>query len=318
MLGLLVGGMLAWSNSGAAGAGAEAIAGGLSHSCALQGGAVSCWGDNTYGQLGDGTNNSGLTPVAAAVVTSGVTAIATGLNHSCAIQGGAAYCWGSNSNGQLGNGTNTDSNVPVAVTGLGSGVTSISAGGSATATSDGHTCAVQSGSVVCWGYNASGQLGDGTTTDSSTPVSTGITSAVAAATGRDFSCALKSDGSVLCWGQNANGRLGDGTTSGRTSPVAVTGLGSGSGVTAITAGYNHACALQSGAAVCWGSDGSGQLGDGGNTDSSVPVAVFGPLTGVTAIAGGGAQGVQRQVSGEPAHCDRFDVLRVKTVQHARE
>ncbi|TAK59347.1 MAG: RCC1 repeat-containing protein [Dehalococcoidia bacterium] len=290
MLGLLIGAMFAWGNSGASGAGTDAVAGGLSHSCALRGGAVYCWGDNTYGQLGDSTNTPSLTAVAvtASGMGSGVTAIANGLYHSCAIDAsGGVWCWGRNNSGQLGDTTTTDSNFPVAVSGLTSGVTSISAGGA-------HTCAVQSGAAKCWGSDSLGQLGNGDPIgDSSTPVSVtgGLGTLVdAVAAGQNFACALKSGG-VSCWGANANGQLGDGLGAPwfpSTSPITVTGLGAGSGVTAITAGYNHTCAIVSGAAQCWGRDLSGQLGDGANTDSSIPLAVSGLASGVTAIAGGGA------------------------------
>jgi alpha-tubulin suppressor-like RCC1 family protein len=289
IIGLLIGAMFAWGNSGASGAGTDAVAAGLSHTCALRGGAVYCWGDNTYGQLGDSSNTPSLTAVAvtASGMGGGVTAIASGLYHSCAIDAsGGVWCWGHNNSGQLGDTTTTDSNFPVAVSGLASGVTSISAGGA-------HTCAVQSGAAKCWGSDALGQLGNSApNADSSTPVLvTGLGASVdAVAAGQNHACALKSGG-VSCWGANANGQLGDGLGAPwfpSTSPVTVSGLSAGSGVTAITAGYNHTCAIVSGAAQCWGKDTNGQLGDGGNSDSSIPLPVSGLSSGVTAIAGGGA------------------------------
>ncbi|MGA0971489.1 MAG: RCC1 domain-containing protein, partial [Ilumatobacteraceae bacterium] len=107
-----------------------------------------------------------------------------------------------------------------------------------------HTCAVLStGAVKCWGYNASGQLGDGTTTDRLTPTAvTGLSSDVTAiTTGRNHTCALRATGAVECWGYNFEGRLGDGSTTDRHTPTPVTGLSSD--VTAITAGTRHTCAL---------------------------------------------------------------------------
>jgi hypothetical protein len=144
------------------------------------------------------------------------------------------------------------------------------------------------GSVKCWGYNAQGELGDGTTTDSTTPVSvTGLASSVVAissSTGRQ-TCALETSGGIQCWGANYSGELGNGTTTNSSTPVDVTGLTSG--VLAISAGGNHSCAVTSaGAAKCWGSNGFGALGNNSNTNSSVPVNVFGLSTGVAAISAG--------------------------------
>jgi alpha-tubulin suppressor-like RCC1 family protein len=174
-----------------------------------------------------------------------------------------------------------------------------------------HTCALLSdGSARCWGANYYGQLGDGTTTGSSTPVAvSGLSNAVAIAAGWQHTCALLSDGTAMCWGWNLYGQLGDGTRTGSSTPVAVCATGATPPCTAANSNIltgavaiavagawifppglsSHTCAVVGdGSAMCWGANNTGQLGDGGacGYSCSTPVAVSGVSNTVAITAGG--------------------------------
>ena len=269
---------------------ATTITTGRGHSCALhEDDNISCWGNNDDGQLGNGTGGNhgdrSLVPVQVLGITDATT-ITTGWEHSCALHGdGIISCWGDNEDGQLGNGTGGNegkrSFVPVRVLDI-SNATAITAGRE-------HSCALhQDTTISCWGHNSSGQLGNGTRTDSSVPVGVlGISDATTITTGWEHSCALHGDGIISCWGDNEDGQLGNGTggNEGKRSfvPVRVLDI---SDATAITAGREHSCALhQDGTISCWGSNRSGQLGDGTDDSSLVPVQVPG-ITDTTAITAG--------------------------------
>lgn len=260
---------------------AAVLAAGDYHSCMITtAGGVKCWGDNGYGQLGNGTTTDSTTPVDVSGLTSGVTSVAAATNQTCALTtAGGVKCWGWNSYGELGDNTTTQRSTPVDVSGLTSGVAAITVGSH-------HACALTTtGGVKCWGYNTWGQLGDDTSTERHTPVDvSGLTSGIAAiAAGDSHTCAVTTTGGVKCWGRNGYGQLGDNTTTARSTAVAVSGLTSG--VSAIGAGYSHSCALTTAGGVkCWGDNGRGQLGDNTTTSHSTPVDVSGLTSGVSAIA----------------------------------
>ena len=279
-----------------------AISAGGDHTCGLvAGGEVQCWGDNYFGQLGDGTTANSALPGRVVELRYRVSAIAAGVDHTCVLTiVGGVQCWGDNESGQLGDGTTTNSTVPVDVIGLTSGVSAISAGWK-------HTCALTSGGgVKCWGNNYSGQLGDGTiTTDppngygKTMPVDViGLTSGVSAiAAGGQHTCALTTNGRVKCWGYNGAGQLGDGKYYDSSTPVNVSELTSG--VSAIAAGGNNTCALTAvGGVKCWGDNMGGQLGINMQANlSDTPVDVVGLTSGISAIVVGFGHSCAQAISG---------------------
>ena len=251
---------------------ATMVAAGMSHTCVLLAdGTVKCWGDNSFGQLGDGTNDSSFTPVSVSGI-SNATMVAAGMSHTCALLAdGTVQCWGYNGNGQLGYGGGGDSNVPVTVTGI-STATSISAGSGCA----NNTCAVLAdGTVQCWGDNSFGKLGNGGGGNSNIPVTaTGISTATAVSIGEIHACALLADQTMMCWGENGEGEFGNNTTSDSNVPVAAaTGI---STAINISVGYGQTCAVVAdGTLYCWGYNDSGKVGDGSGSDQLLPVEITG-------------------------------------------
>lgn len=223
---------------------------------------------------------------ALAAVTLIFPATAQGQAAASAKVSGSLQAWGNGLSGQLGNGTSTNSDQPVPVE-LPAGVTitAVSAGGK-------HTLALTStGQVLAWGNNFHGELGDGSSADSPTPVLVKLpkgTVATAVAAGDDVSMAVTSTGKVFAWGANQYGQLGDGSTQQARLPVAVV-LPRGTKVVAVGTSYNYSLALTTfGHVLTWGYNGSGQLGTGFATASEIPVRVKLPRgTTVTAVANGG-------------------------------
>lgn len=262
------------------------------------------WGDNFSGQIGNGGTATSNVPVAvtSSDVLSGkkIVGLAPGRDHSLALcADGTVAAWGSNASGQLGNGSGAPSTIPVAVSTSGvlssKKVVAIAAGAY-------HSLALCSdGTVVAWGLNSAGQLGNGNTSTSNVPVAVSTAGVlagqkvVALTAGKYFSAALLASGAVVTWGENTSGQLGNNSTTSSSLPVAVntSGMFATTTATAIAAGEAHCLALcANGALAAWGVNNDGQLGDGTTKMSKIPNAVTVSGTAlagktVTAIAAGG-------------------------------
>ncbi len=286
------------------------------HTCAIvDGGEVWCWGQNTYGQLGDGTTDSRSTPAPVVGITDAVE-VSVGSEHTCALKSDqTVVSWGRNWHGELGNGSTTDSAVPVPVLGL-ADVTDVSV-------SIGYSCAVSAGTIWCWGEDRDANFGNGTIEISShtTPVAaTGLTGVTQLSSGPGSSCAVVGGSALSCWGRDAFGNLegvsphdmgisdvvavdagidscavrstGEiycwgsptaGSIYSTPTPVHVEGV---SDAVDVEVGRGSICALDAeGDVLCWGEGDSGELGVPGGPDSSSPVAVP-TVSGATGISAG--------------------------------
>ena len=279
----------------ASAAAAALLSAGGSHTCAVfPSGALKCWGDNEFGQLGQGDptdrgDDPGELGDALPVIPLGngraVAAVSAGAGHTCAIlDTGAVRCWGAGGNGRLGLG---DSENRGELPGeMGEALPAVDLGTDRTAVDvtagQAHTCAIlDDGAVKCWGANGNGQLGIGDAEDRgdgpgemgdalpAVNLGAGRT-AVAISAGNRHTCAVLDDATVKCWGNGTNGRLGQGSTAhvgdgpgemGDALPAV--SLGTGRTATAVSAGGQHTCALLDDATVkCWGSGQAGRLGTG--------------------------------------------------------
>ncbi|CAN5823548.1 hypothetical protein BH11MYX4_BH11MYX4_39750 [soil metagenome] len=263
-------------------------------------GKLYAWGLDAKGQLGDGTttNKANIVPIPINDVVSLAVGGGTTYGFSCAAFGsGSSKCWGYNSaTYTLGDGMTSTSLTGVTPTGLEANVKTMVAG-------YGHGCGLLAdGAAKCWGYNTYGQLGNGTTTTSSTPIAVGLAGITQLYSGYYTVCALTGD-AAYCWGYNTYGQVGDGTTTSKSTPTLVLP----SGVASISPSYYHSCAVMTdGTVKCWGDNGNGSIGTG-TTGANVttPTAVVG-IDGI----GANLSGVAEVCAGYDHSCARLTDGRV--------
>ncbi|MBI4945906.1 MAG: T9SS type A sorting domain-containing protein [Bacteroidetes bacterium] len=262
---------------------AKTMSSGRTHSLVIcDDGTVMAWGQNTYGQLGDGTTTMRTVPVHVLAGTSGCTtnlcniiSVSGGVDHSLALKNdGTVWAWGTNTYGQIGDGTTTNRFTPVQVSGL-TGIIAVEAGNML-------SLALKSdGTVMAWGYNTNGSVGDGTTTDRHAPVQvSGLTGIKSLSCFWIHTIVLKNDGTVWTWGFNGYGQLGDGTGTDRHIPIQVSGIPP---VTVVSAGELFCLVVANDSTVwAWGDNTYGQLTTiGGATPKQIP-----GLTGIIDVSGG--------------------------------
>lgn len=250
----------------------SSISTGGTFACGIVTEQVYCWGNDEFGQIGNGQDGAGATPSVATVKSHRFTAVTAGATHACALNlVGTAYCWGNDNFGQLGDNLTVNSTTPIPVADTTLSFRAISAG-------DSHTCALTTaGAAWCWGNNEFGQLGIGSSGNVSLKpalVLGGITFNSISA-GARHTCAIDTTSNVYCWGDNSGGQLGLGVSGGNNFvPTALPGA---SGYTAISAGFVHNCGISAGTVRCWGTSNNGEVGDGNENQHVVlaPTTVVG-------------------------------------------
>lgn len=276
------------------------VSAGAFHTCARRlTGQLYCWGQDDWGQLGDGgTNTSQSSPVDVVGARTDWAGVTAGGGVTCALRRtGRLFCWGDDSTGALGDGAPSPSQpAPVQVAGARTDWASVTTG-------DGHTCARRTiGRLFCWGRDDHGQVGNGGGVGpaQTTPVEVagGRTDWVKVSAGSAHTCARRSDGRLFCWGFGPYGQRFDGThQANRGAPYSA--VGARTDWSGLAAGSQHTCVRRtSGRLFCAGFDGAGQLGDGGGqADGATPVQVAGLRTDWSVVTAGGGHTCALRVSG---------------------
>ena len=266
--------------------GVSDVALGDGFACAVVSGSLQCWGSNSFGGIGTGA--LGTNAFAYTVIASGVTKVRIGMAHTCALVSGALKCFGFAGYGEIGDGSALNEYVTTPYTSYSSGVTDVSTGGY-------DTCVVVSDEIQCFGNNNYGQLGIGSYTNTTTPTkifiytpgmslpyagSPAAFNPIAISSGVT-ACAIGSTGNLKCWGENSSGTVGNQSSGG---PILNPTTVFNSGVTSVSIGGTHACAIVNGSLQCWGSNANGAIGNGINDSNSslIPYTVF--SSGVSAVS----------------------------------
>jgi alpha-tubulin suppressor-like RCC1 family protein len=264
------------------------ISAGGNHTCAIRStGKLYCWGNNSNGQLGDGTKTHRSIPTPVSAEIADWIAVSTGGLKTCAIRRtGELYCWGQIFIEKEGAHILTDQTTPAPVPTPFSDWESVSVGSF-------HTCAIRrSGNLYCWGFNSMGQLGINTTMSPTIPVPVPLqekeleaTEWVNISTGGAHTCAISQTRKISCWGFNLNGQLGNGTKKDSLVPIPLSI--ESSGWVTITAGGSFTCAIRNtGELSCWGENANGELGDGSKTPRNIPAPVFTPFHDWVTVSAG--------------------------------